>query len=125
MKEDQWRLIASLLRGKKEDIQVPLLIDPSPFGARSVFDPFKQVAFIDRDPPGVLQRLHLELESVYSSEIPITKTTASGIDRVIGGDIEKGILIYVAHHWSFALPVISRVLNNAKRIDPEPSNYSN
>ena|SRR5271156_747847 len=65
----------------------------------------------------------MELESVYSSEIPIAKTTASGIDRVIGRDIEKGILIYVAHHWSFALPVISRVLNNAKRIDPEPSDY--
>ena len=104
---------------------MPLLIDPSPLGARSVFDPFKQVAFVDRDPPSALQRLHMELESVYSSEITIAKTTASGVDRVIGRDIEKRILIHVAHHWSFALPVISRVLNNAKRIDPEPSNYSN
>ena len=67
----------------------------------------------------------MKLESVYSSEIAIAKTTTSGIDRVIGRDIEKRILIYVAHHWSFALPVISRVLNNAKRIDPEPSDYSN
>jgi hypothetical protein len=67
----------------------------------------------------------MELESVHGSEIPIAKTTASGIDRVIGRDIEKRILINVAHHWSFVLPVLSRVLNDAKRINPEPSDYSN
>ena len=67
----------------------------------------------------------MELESVYSSEIPITKTAASGIDRVIGRDIEKRILIHFAHHWSFALPIISRVLNDAKRINPEPFDYAN
>jgi len=104
---------------------VSLLIDPSPFGARSIFDPFEQVAFINRNPPGALQWLQTELESIHSSEIPIAKTTTSGIDRVIGRDIEKPILINIAHHWSFALPILSRVLNNAKRINPEPSDYSN
>jgi hypothetical protein len=67
----------------------------------------------------------MELESVCSSEIPIAKTTASGIDRVIGRDVEERILIYIAHHRSFALPIVLRVLNNAKRIDPEPSDFSN
>ena len=35
---EEWRSISLLLEG---DIQVSLLLDPSPFGARSVFDPFK------------------------------------------------------------------------------------
>ena len=110
-------------KGKEGVIQVPLLIDPSPFRTRSIFDPFKQVAFINRNPPGALQWLQTELKSIDSREVPIAKTSFSGIDRVIGRDIEKCVLIHIAHHGSFALPILARILDNAKRIYPEPSDY--
>ena len=100
---------------------MPLLIDPSPCGARSVLNPFEEVALVDRNPPDAVQRPQTELESVYSREVAIMKTTASSILRVIGRDVEKRILIDVAHRWSFALPVLLRVLNDAKRINPQPS----
>lgn len=103
---------------------MPLLINPSPLRARSVFDPFKKVSFVNRNPPGGLQWFQMQLECIYGSEIPIMKTAVSGIESMIGRYIEKRILIDVAHHWSFALPVLSGILNDTKRVYPKPSDYS-
>jgi len=36
----------------------------------------------------------------------------------IGGDIEQTIFVDIAHSRSLVFPIISRVLNNAERIDP-------